>query len=116
MVFMAGNISGLNDTFGDGYSNVSVTRLLAMEVHREHRRSFLTWLILILSANLSGALANLVIAVATLAYRPLRSCASSVMIAHCAVMDFIRSIVVYPMLSLIAFLAPYYDFPVWACR
>ncbi|OQV23631.1 hypothetical protein BV898_02374 [Hypsibius exemplaris] len=81
-----------------------------------HSPNFLIWLILVLSANLFGAITNLLIAIATLTYRPIRCCSSSGLIAHCASLDVIRSIIVYPGLSLIAFLGPYHHFPQSACR
>jgi 7 transmembrane receptor (rhodopsin family) len=84
--------------------------------HLGYRAMFLTWLSLVLIGNLFGGVASILIAVTTLTYKPLRSCSSSALMAHCAILDAIRSLVIYPVLSLFAFFAPYHKFPVSACR
>ncbi|OQV23641.1 hypothetical protein BV898_02384 [Hypsibius exemplaris] len=80
-------------------------------------RTFTLWLSVVLIGNIFGGIANVIIAVVTLNYKPLRICISSPLIAHCAILDSLRALVVYPGVSLLAYLAPDYPaFPAAACR
>ncbi|OQV23643.1 hypothetical protein BV898_02386 [Hypsibius exemplaris] len=94
------------------YSNLS----RPVEPHVYYHKSVLFWLSIVLSGNFFGILANSVIAVTTLTYKPIRTCSSSSLIAHCAILDIIRSTFAYPGASLLGYLTPFYGFPVGGCR
>ena len=76
-------------------------------LHLLYHASIVAWLTVTLSVNVLGGLANSIIVVATLAYRPLRACSSSSLIAQSAGMDALRCFLIYPVNCLLGYLAPY---------
>ena len=81
-------------------TNISMKLLSVYELHKS---SLITWMVIVLTVNISGAFINAVTFIATLTYRPLRHSSSSWLLAHCIFIDLFVSLVIGPGLVLVTF-------------
>jgi hypothetical protein len=94
-------------------SNASLNNASLFELHYS---SLIIFMVIILTINFSGAVANGIIFIATMTYRPLHRSSSSLLLAHCILLDFFTTICVEPSLVLVTYFGSVASLPKNFCH
>jgi hypothetical protein len=91
-------------------------RMNRTSLYEAHYSSLIIFMIITMTINVIGAIANLTIFIATMTYRPLRKSSSCPLLAHCILLDLFSTICPEPGLLLITYFGSIFELPKNFCH